>query len=53
MPIYTFLCAAKHQHDVIVPYDTQSVKCPTCAKKAKREGIEVPARRNPEHGLQN
>lgn len=52
MPIYTFKCKAGHVTDKIVPYNTEKAECPVCSKKAKREGIEIPARRNPAHGLQ-
>lgn len=55
MPIYIFKCAnriASHTHEVIVPYDRKTTKCPTCGLTARRQGIEVPARRNPAHGIQ-
>jgi putative FmdB family regulatory protein len=52
MPLYEFTCKEGHKIEQIVPYDTKATECPVCGKKARREGIEVPARRNPAHGLQ-
>jgi uncharacterized Zn finger protein (UPF0148 family) len=48
MPIYTLTCGC----DVIVPVGTGRIVCPKCGRKAKRAGQEVPAKRNPEHGIQ-
>jgi putative FmdB family regulatory protein len=52
MPLYEFVCSEGHKAEQIVPYDTKKAKCPKCGKTARREGVEVPARRNPAHGLQ-
>lgn len=52
MPLYTFVCKKQHKSDQIVPYDTKKAVCPVCGKNAVRKGVEVPARRNPAHGLQ-
>lgn len=52
MPIYVFSCPQGHGFDKIVPCGTKSAKCPECGKKALRKGMEVPAKRNPEHGIQ-
>lgn len=51
MPIYTFKCDCGKETDAIVPFDKTKIKC-ECGKWAKREGIEVPAKRNPQHGIQ-
>jgi putative FmdB family regulatory protein len=52
MPIYTFTCPTGHEHDKIVKLGTESAKCPSCGRRAKRQKQEVPGKRNPKHGIQ-
>lgn len=50
MAIRTYQCSKGHSVERINAPDT--VKCPTCGAKAKAVEWEVPARRNPAHGIQ-
>jgi len=57
MPIYIFHCEEHGDFDEIVPFGTEAAKCPKCPQceftpLCKREGIEVPAKRNPAYGIQ-
>jgi putative FmdB family regulatory protein len=52
MPIYTFRCLKNHESEAIVKADETKVKCPKCLAPAKRtKEYELPARRNPAHGI--
>ena len=53
MAIYTFTCTEHGNFDEIVPMGTEKAPCPKCTVSAQRTEIpEVPARRNPAHGIQ-
>lgn len=57
MPIRSFNCqTCGERFELILKRDafdtTNTAECPVCGMDAEQSGWEVPARRNPAHGLQ-
>lgn len=53
MPIYEYICPQDGRFEAILPLSQSDKKqsCPVCDKKSERVD-SVPARRNPEYGIQ-
>lgn len=52
MPIFEFECSKHGKFERIIPakYDTQL--CPECGEECEKIDFSVPAKRNPECGIQ-
>jgi len=51
MPVYEFYCKDHGTFERIVPVGTEKFVCPKC-KRVIPKVDSLPARRNPDHGIQ-
>jgi len=53
MPIFEFVCPKGHgKFELITLEKYDTMMCPKCGEESEKVEWSVPAKRNPEHGMQ-